>query len=69
MDDILEGAPCGFLSFGDDGIVTLVNQYLLDILGQCNGAVAFAFGMAGSPALIKPEGDRRALYVLMPMRV
>jgi PAS domain S-box-containing protein len=33
VDEILEGAPAGFLSFGDDGTVTLVNQYLLDVLG------------------------------------
>lgn len=32
VDDLLEAAPCGFLSFGDDGIVTRVNAGLLDIL-------------------------------------
>lgn len=34
MEDLLEGAPCGFLSFGDDGIVTVANAHLLDMLGQ-----------------------------------
>ncbi len=33
MDDLLNTAPCGFLSFADDGTVRLVNQTLLDVLG------------------------------------
>lgn len=33
VDELLDHAPCGFLSFGDDGIIRLVNATLLDILG------------------------------------
>ncbi|HEX2167797.1 MAG TPA: ATP-binding protein [Longimicrobiales bacterium] len=33
LDELLDHAPCGFLSFGDDGIVQHVNTTLLDILG------------------------------------
>jgi signal transduction histidine kinase len=32
MDDLLNTAPCGFLSFSDDGIVTLANATLLEML-------------------------------------
>jgi PAS domain S-box-containing protein len=34
VGELLEAAPCGFLSFGDDGKVLLVNQTLLDLLGH-----------------------------------
>jgi PAS domain S-box-containing protein len=34
LDDLLEYAPCGFLSFADDGTVELVNATLLGILGH-----------------------------------
>ncbi len=34
VGELLEEAPCGFLSFGDDGRVLLVNQTLLDLLGH-----------------------------------
>jgi PAS domain S-box-containing protein len=33
MDDLLNTAPCGFLSFTDDGKIVLVNATLLDLLG------------------------------------
>ncbi|MGH7446338.1 MAG: PAS domain-containing sensor histidine kinase [Longimicrobiales bacterium] len=33
MDELLNTAPCGYLSFGDDGTVELVNATLLDMLG------------------------------------
>jgi signal transduction histidine kinase len=33
MDDLLNHAPCGFLSFVDDGTVTAVNATLLGLLG------------------------------------
>ncbi|HEX7241610.1 MAG TPA: ATP-binding protein [Longimicrobiaceae bacterium] len=33
MDDLLNDAPCGFLSFADDGTVELANRTLLDMLG------------------------------------
>lgn len=45
-------------------------RYLLDIIGQIRseGAV-FLFNDAGSPTLVREDGEARALYVLMPMRV
>jgi PAS domain S-box-containing protein len=33
MDTLLDNAPCGFLAFGDDGVVQLVNRTLLELLG------------------------------------
>lgn len=33
MDDLLNRAPCGFLSFADDGRILLVNATLLEALG------------------------------------
>jgi PAS domain S-box-containing protein len=33
MDDLLNRAPCGFLSFTDDGKIVLVNATLLNLLG------------------------------------
>jgi PAS domain S-box-containing protein len=33
MDELLNTAPCGFLSFTDDGRITLVNATLLELLG------------------------------------
>ncbi len=33
MDERLDTAPCGFLSFGDDGALTAVNLTLLEMLG------------------------------------
>ncbi len=33
MDDLLNTAPCGFLSFADDGRIILINATLLDLLG------------------------------------
>ena len=45
-------------------------RYLLDIIGQIRSDNAvFAFNDAGSPTLVKEDGDAKALYVLMPMRV
>jgi signal transduction histidine kinase len=34
MDPILDTAPCGFLSFGDDGTIRAANQTLLDLLDR-----------------------------------
>lgn len=42
MDSLLNTAPCGFLSFGDDGIVRAVNETLLDRLGRKRGDVVGA---------------------------
>lgn len=33
MDSLLDTAPCGFLSFGDDGLVVRINTTLLRMLG------------------------------------
>lgn len=45
-------------------------RYLLDIIGQIRSDNAvFLFNDAGSPTLVREEGDAKALYVLMPMRV
>ena len=33
LDELLDAAPCGFLSFGDDGMVRLANATLLQMLG------------------------------------
>jgi DNA polymerase III subunit beta len=45
-------------------------RYLLDIVGhiKTDNAV-FLFNDSGSPTLVKEDGDAKALYVLMPMRV
>jgi sigma-B regulation protein RsbU (phosphoserine phosphatase) len=34
MEDLLDHAPCGFVSFGDDGIVAKVNATLAEMLGM-----------------------------------
>ena len=39
MDDLLDTAPCGFLSFADDGTLTRVNATLLEMLGYERGAL------------------------------
>jgi DNA polymerase III subunit beta len=45
-------------------------RYLLDIVAQIRSDNAvFLFNDAGSPTLVKEEGEPTALYVLMPMRV
>lgn len=45
-------------------------RYLLDIVGQIRSDnVNFLFNDSGSPTLVEEEGNTKALYVLMPMRV
>lgn len=39
MDEMLDTAPCGFLSFTDNGIITLINQTLLADLAYSSEAV------------------------------
>ncbi len=39
MDPTLDTAPCGFLTFTDDGTVQSVNRTLLDLLGRSRSAV------------------------------
>ncbi|WP_417309139.1 DNA polymerase III subunit beta [Devosia sp.] len=59
------------VEFETDGFEIGFNaRYLLDIIGQIRSESAvFMFNDAGSPTLVKENGDARALYVLMPMRV
>ena len=59
------------VEFETDGFEIGFNaRYLLDIIGQIRSESAvFLFNDAGSPTLVKDEGETRALYVLMPMRV
>src|SRR6218665_3399761 len=45
-------------------------RYLLDIISQIRSdSAVFLFNDAGSPTLVREDGDAKALYVLMPMRV
>ncbi|MFN2601503.1 MAG: ATP-binding protein [Gemmatimonadaceae bacterium] len=39
MDDLLDRAPCGFVSFGNDGTVLDINTTLLEILGKPRGDI------------------------------
>ena len=38
--DLLDRAPCGFVSFRDDGMIELVNATLLDRLGYSRDEIA-----------------------------
>lgn len=45
-------------------------RYLMEIISQIRSENAvFLFNDAGSPTLVREEGETQALYVLMPMRV
>ncbi|MCS6759243.1 MAG: DNA polymerase III subunit beta [Candidatus Devosia euplotis] len=59
------------VEFDTDGFEIGFNaRYLLDIIGQIRSdSVIFMFNDAGSPTLVRDDGETRALYVLMPMRV
>ncbi len=59
------------VEFDTDGFEIGFNaRYLLDIIGQIRSDTAiFMFNDAGSPTLVKEDGEAKALYVLMPMRV
>jgi PAS domain S-box-containing protein len=39
LDPLLDGEPCGFLSFADDGTMRVANRTLLDILGYAREEV------------------------------
>ena len=46
------------------------SKYLLDITNQIIGdTMRFELSDSVSPAIIRDMGDKRAVYVLMPMRV
>jgi PAS domain S-box-containing protein len=52
MDELLENAPCGFLSVDDNGKIVVVNQTLLNLLGYERGELLDApieklFSVAG----------------------
>ena len=59
------------VEFEPDGFEIGFNaRYLLDIIGQIRSDNAvFLFNDAGSPTLVREDGEAKALYVLMPMRV
>jgi PAS domain S-box-containing protein len=42
LDPFLDTAPCGFFSFGDDGVVGVVNTTLLEMLGRARDEVVGA---------------------------
>ncbi|OQW76052.1 MAG: hypothetical protein BVN35_07025 [Proteobacteria bacterium ST_bin11] len=39
MDEMLDTAPCGFLSFSDEGIITVANTTILEVLGYTREAL------------------------------
>jgi DNA polymerase-3 subunit beta len=63
-----EELPVGFEP--DNFEIGFNARYLLDIVAQIRSDNAvFLFHDAGSPTLVREEGEAKALYVLMPMRV
>jgi DNA polymerase III subunit beta len=55
---------------GDPVEIGFNGRYCLDMLSASpSEQMIFELGTPGSPALIRPEGDSGALFVLMPMRV
>jgi PAS domain S-box-containing protein len=42
VEELLDTAPCGYLTFGDDGVVRLVNTTLLELLGHTRDQVVGA---------------------------
>jgi len=75
MDSILDRAPCGFVSFGDDGTIRAVNQTLLDWLdrprSEVEGAHVESLLSAGAQLfyhthlfpLLKVQGRAEELYL------
>lgn len=59
------------VSFDEDGFEIGFNaRYLLDIVSQIKTENAiFMFNDSGSPTLVSEDGEARAQFVLMPMRV
>lgn len=63
-----EELPVGFELDGFE--IGFNARYLLEIISQIRSENAlFLFNDAGSPTLVREEGDTQALFVLMPMRV
>ena len=75
MDSILDHAPCGFVSFGDDGTIRAVNQTLLDWLrrprSEVEGAHVESLLAAGAQLfyhthlfpLLKMQGRAEEIYL------
>ncbi|WP_127145145.1 DNA polymerase III subunit beta [Pelagibacterium montanilacus] len=59
------------VEFSEDAFEIGFNaRYLLEIISQIRTeSVEFRFNDAGSPTLVKEDGETQALFVLMPMRV
>jgi len=59
------------VDYEKDGIeIGFNSRYLLDITQQIGaGTAEFAMADAASPTIVRDVSDKRALYVLMPMRV
>ena len=55
MDPLLDAAPCGFVSFTDDGTILVANATLLELLGYARGEVV------GQPRRDDPHGRRADL--------
>ena len=55
LDDLLNEAPCGYLTFAEDGAVVEVNATLLEMLGQEREAVVGrpVEGLGLPPGLVK----------------
>ena len=63
-----EEVPVAFES--DNFEIGFNARYLLDIISQIKSDNAiFVFKDSGSPTLVQEDGEAKALYVLMPMRV
>lgn len=45
------------------------SKYLTEVMTKVDGMASVSFGGAGSPAVIKTDGDDSALFVVMGMRV
>src|SRR3954447_22203254 len=75
MDDVLTHAPCGFLSFNEEGSIAAVNNKLLELLGYKSDElvsvdVAQIFSTAGRIyyltqvfPLLKLRGEHSEVYI------
>jgi PAS domain S-box-containing protein len=80
MDDLLNQAPCGFLSFVDDGTVTAANATLLEMLGYetdelTGGPIERIFGVGTRIfyqthffPLIRMHGHAEEVFLLLRSR-
>jgi PAS domain S-box-containing protein len=80
MDSLLDTAPCGFLSFADDGLILMINTTLLDMLGFTRDEVqgrhiesilaipGRIFYQTHLFPLLKLQGKADELYLLLKSR-